>query len=287
MLEYIAAFFLLMILAGMLRDDGARRNKRQSVVDESESEEEITRVSPKQSQDTKDLASVDVQQFVKKLESSNIDFSFIDEMMPSAKPYTNTQSAKNVQEFITQRGIKKLLHFTAGKNIGSIKKYGILSVAELERRGWYYSLNDSKRLDFKLDYISLSISRINSFVCKRFIENGSLINPYVIEIDPCVLWQENLDKIYCITNAATKNASKGSSLEDLKAMFANDVSYIINGEERKVPRKNKNFNETTDPQAEILFEKRIDPKYFLNIYPLKLNYDRKVDKNDFVDELPF
>lgn len=124
-------------------------------------------------------------------------------------------------------------------------------------------------------------------MCKRFIENGSLINPYVIEIDPCVLWQENLDKIYCITNAATKNASKGSSLEDLKAMFANDVSYIINGEERKVPRKNKNFNETTDPQAEILFEKRIDPKYFLNIYPLKLNYDRKVDKNDFVDELPF
>lgn len=163
MLEYIAAFFLLMILAGMLRDDGARRNNRQSVVDESE--EEITQVSPKQSQDTKDLVSVDVQQFVKKLESSNIDFSFIDEMMPSAKPYTNTQSAKNVQEFITQRGITKLLHFTAGKNIGSIKKYGILSVAELERRGWYYSLNEIAKGLISSLIISRFLSVVSTLLC--------------------------------------------------------------------------------------------------------------------------
>lgn len=121
-----------------------------------------------------------------------------------------------MQEFITQRGIKKLLHFTSGKNIDSVKKYGILSREELERRGWRYSLNDNKRFDFKLDYISLSISRINDFVCQSFMDQGSLINPYVIEIDPSVLWKENLNKIYCETNAATKNARKGSSLEDLR-----------------------------------------------------------------------
>ncbi len=72
-------------------------------------------------------------------------------------------------------------------------------------------------------------------------------------------------------------------------MFNDFISYSTSTGERNVRRIKQKFNETTDPQAKILFEKRIDPKYFLKIYPLDIRtrYKPQDYANDDLKELPF
>ncbi|MCW1361004.1 hypothetical protein OLQ22_08225 [Campylobacter jejuni] len=123
-----------------------------------------------------------------------------------------------IKSFIESRKITKLVHFTNGKNIKSIDKYGILSVAELQKRGWFYSKNDEMRLDGLLDFISLSITDINHFVFDKFVNNGSLKDPHIVIISPRILWESNNKRLYCIANAATKSP-RGGTLKDLKAFF--------------------------------------------------------------------
>lgn len=184
---------------------------------------------------------------------------------------TDTKEVKELKEFFNKRNIKYLIHFTDGRNIESIKKYGILSVNELQKKNLFFYRNDYKRLDGVKDGISLSITTSNTRVFKQFIQNGTLKNPKMIVIDVRLLWEEiNTKRYYCDRNAACGTVQKGSDIKYLYNMFRDNISYNTWNNSYNYNRfyDGTLINEPTDSQAEILFLGRIDPKYILEITDL-------------------
>lgn len=179
--------------------------------------------------------------------------------LPSETKEKSTLSKEQIaiKDFLEKRGIKYLIHFTNSKNIESIKKHGILSVQELNKRNLPFYKNDENRFDNKLDYISLSVTHPNDYVLNNFKETGRIDNVSLIYIDASILYKEiSTHRIYCDRNAAKSSCEKGSTLYYFENMFGHNKSY---------DRTYKTPNEPTDKQAEILFNKRIDSKYIISI----------------------
>ena len=168
-----------------------------------------------------------------------------------------TKEQEAIKDFLEKRNITHLVHFTSTQNIDSIKKHGLLSVQELNKRNIAFHSNDTSRYDNALDYISLSVTHPNDYVLKNYIETGRIDDVSLIYIDASILYKEiSTHRIYCDRNAAKSSCEKGSTLYCLQNMFGNNKEY---------DRTFKNPNETTDRQAEILFNKKVDKKYFKNI----------------------
>ena len=122
-------------------------------------------------------------------------------------------------------------------------------------------------MDQKLDYISLSISKANFFLLNAFRKSG-LENPVVIYLDAKLLYEEfDTIRFYCDRNAAANFCEKGKTVDFFENMFKDTLSYKTMTNEfiyDRVSDRRRSY-ETTDPQAEILFHKRIDPKYIVEI----------------------
>lgn len=173
-----------------------------------------------------------------------------------------------IKNFLDQRGIKYLLHFTSAENIESIKKHGILSVEELNRQGIAFSRNDVNRLDNELDYISLSITSINRQLLGSYIHTGRIKNVRVVWISASILYEEiDNPRIYCDRNAAATSCRKGTAFSDLQNMFLDTLRYTTTIGERDYDRTRdgRANNEPTDPQSEILFKGCIPTKYILDV----------------------
>lgn len=184
---------------------------------------------------------------------------------------TDSKKVKELKEFFIKRKIKYLVHFTDGRNVDSIKKYGLLSVSELKKNNIFFYNNDINRLDGNLNGISLSITTTNTKVFKQFMRNGSLKNPKLIKIDIRLLWEEiDTKRLYCDRNAACGTVQKGEDISYLYNMFKDSLSYNTWNNSYNYNRSYDGtlLNETTDPQAEILFLGRIDPKYIIEITDL-------------------
>lgn len=172
---------------------------------------------------------------------------------------------KEFSDFIYERHINRLVHFTDKSNLDSIIKYGILSINELKNLNIQHSYNDSDRHDNKLDHISLSITNHNNDVLQSFINKGSIKEPIFIYINPYIIANGN-DVIFCDRNAATNSCNKGKSLDDFKRLFVDNIEYTTTSKGlQKYNRKNKGLNEPTDMQAEILVKNRIQLCYILSI----------------------
>lgn len=151
----------------------------------------------------------------------------------------------------------------------NILNFGLLSRNILDTLQWNYSFNDDKRLDGQLDFISLSMSRINKKLLDSFILKEKIKECVIVEIGATMLYRENNERIYCQTNAATKRAKKGGEFKDLVAMFDDEVtyytSYVFSERIFKRSWRNLNDNEPTAPQAEILWKDWVNPNYILGV----------------------
>ena len=179
-----------------------------------------------------------------------------------------TNAQLEIKSFLEKRNIKHLVHFTDSKNVESIKRHGILSVQQLMDRGMVFRRNDFGRYDNMLDYISLSITNPNLVLLSSYISKGTIDDVKVVIIDATILYKEiNTPRIYCDRNAANGTCKKGSSIHHFENMFVETLEYQTpsTGKLYSYNRAIKRPNDTTDPQAEILFYRRIDPKYILDI----------------------
>lgn len=189
-------------------------------------------------------------------------------LQSSLNPSLNQQQIE-IANFLQERNITTLCHFTDAQNLPNILKYGLLSREVLDKlntftQGKYtYKSNDEMRLDRKPNYISLSISKINDFLLNSFLEKGSIENCAIVEIDARILYEEiDNHRFYCQTNAATTGCKKGDSLADFEALFDNQVNY----KGRMLNRENLNINQSTDAQAEILWAGWVKPKFIKQHY---------------------
>lgn len=183
-----------------------------------------------------------------------------------------------IKNFLEKRGIKYLVHFTDKKNYDSIMKNGILSISEAGRRGIFVNIKDNNISSHKVDsimksdnrdYISLSITNVNKDLIRAYRASGRINNVIVIYIDSRILWEDiEKDRIYCNMNASKNEVSFGRGLDSFENMFAPIVSQtdFMTGIKTTYDRNRdgRKQNETTNPRAEILFEKRVDPKYFID-----------------------
>lgn len=184
-----------------------------------------------------------------------------------------------IKNFLEKRGIKYLVHFTDKKNYDSIMKNGILSISEAGRRGIFVNIKDNNISSHKVDsimksdnrdYISLSITNVNEDLIRAYRASGRINKVIVIYIDSRILWKDiGKDRIYCNMNASKNEVSFGRGLDSFENMFAPIVSQTDFMTRIKTTydrnRDGRKQNETTNPRAEILFEKRVDPNFIDSI----------------------
>lgn len=207
-----------------------------------------------------------------------------------------TPQQLEIKNFLEERGIAYLVHFTDSSKVDSILKNGICSPKEAKKRGIKIIVNDNDISAHKAekymksssdDYISLTITTMNEKVLSAFKAKRRIRNVKRILIDARILWKEiNNDRIYCNMNASSGSLSCGNDTKALEAMFAPSVEQIkFSGERTVDTRAGKPKNVPTHKQAEILFQSRVDPKYFIN--DSELNDDNNYDDGGyvFVDDL--
>lgn len=163
----------------------------------------------------------------------------------------------NIKEFIEEKGIKSLYHFTKSENLYNILKYGLLSRATLDNNEIDYDYNDEKRLENKLNAICTSISFPNYKMFYKYRQEEPNSEWCVIELDPSILYEKNC--LFCISNAASKSETNRN---DLCKTGLNGLKLLFDADGRSVDLASK-F--TTNPQAEVLVLGNIEQKYIKRI----------------------
>ena len=152
----------------------------------------------------------------------------------------------NDAEYLKNRGVETLIHFTAASNLESIVEHGLVSPQEVARLSLDAAINDQYRYD-GTDHANLSITNPNINLLFSFRKNHPDRTYAVIKIDPNVL--NATEHRFCSTNAA----SSKSDFVNVEELFEGyRPSYFPT-------------NWTTDNQSEILVYERIDPRFITEI----------------------
>lgn len=181
----------------------------------------------------------------------------------------------SIQEYVQQRGIRSLIHFTRKDNLASILDSGLLRRDILIEDG-FDNYNDEIRVD-KTSAVCTTISFPNYRMFYRLQQENPGVEWVVLEIFPRALWE--LECAFCKTNAASTNVSSISieerkQLSALKSMFG-DFNYRTR-ESLEIPDEY-----TTDPQAEVLFIDGIPREYIKNI-----NVKYSAERDDLLKMYP-
>lgn len=176
----------------------------------------------------------------------------------------------SVKDIISRRFIESVLHFTTSDGfLGMISgdKKQVLPRARLsdeKHLEFIATPNAPVRTDTEwLDYVNLSISKINPYYFKYSLGNHPTSIWIILDFKSEILTHEGV--IFVTTNNIYPKASRGSGDSGLEALFA---SPLDNGK-LVLTRNGKPDNVTTCNQAEILYPG-----------PLSLNFLNKVHVKD-------
>lgn len=103
-----------------------------------------------------------------------------------------------------KRGIPHLLHFTPTENLASIAAYGIHSRRKLQDLAYRPSAED--RLDGSSDAISVSVTRLNSWMFASKRKLSRVHDWTVLMLSPSILWTHSCR--FCWTNAASNEIAR-------------------------------------------------------------------------------
>lgn len=182
--------------------------------------------------------------------------------------WVNISQKMDIMEFILKRKIKKLIHFTNINNLECILKIGIIPRTLLDEKNIIYKPTDEKRFDGRPDCSCVSIEYPN-FKMLHYKKNGSSNIYVMIVLDAGAILLNNIKKYYVYINAANSNATyqltsdRLSNIKYLKNMFLPRVSDTKCTYERE--DSDPDFI-TTNPQAEILINGKIDTHDILEIH---------------------
>lgn len=171
------------------------------------------------------------------------------------------ENDENVFEFLQERKIRHLMHFTQLSNLNSILREGLLPVQGLNERNINYVFNDHLRLDNLKSCICVSIEYPNIRLLNKFREASQDTRWVVIVLNADLL--RNHKNYYSKYNAGSKEMSytiKGSIYADnFRDLYAESFSVSLSNGTRHFTRKsimNYPYLPTSD-QAEILVEGKI------------------------------
>jgi hypothetical protein len=177
-----------------------------------------------------------------------------------------------IQALIEDLAIAEVLHFTTNKGlVGIFATRAILSRARLDTEQYVehiYTPNCNDRLkdiDW-IDYVSLSISRVNDRMfktSKRWHETEDVWWA-VLALDPSVLAEPGV-WFTSTNNTYTATVKRGVGVDGLAALFAAEVPW---GHWGSVCKRFKGMPSmwTTDPQAEVLYPQQVPMECLRAVY---------------------
>lgn len=181
------------------------------------------------------------------------------ERAPEAKPQDRDEVSRarrfpEVFAAAKERGIESIVHFTTVKGLlGILASGAVKSRRDLpsdEAIKYVYEPNAEHRHLDQLwhDYVNLSVTAVNPWMF-RF---SSRVHPdtewVILEFGPEFLGDRGV--VFCTTNNIYPAARRGRGLRGFEQLFASEVAGRYG---RPVVRGNKPPNQTTDPQAEVLY----------------------------------
>lgn len=170
--------------------------------------------------------------------------------------------ATTIEEFVAERGIKLLMHFTRAKNLASILARGLVPRNTLALEG-FDGFNDQYRID-GTDAVCLSIDFPNYKMFYGIQKDHAGEDWVILCIHPQALW--DLDCAFCTANAAS-NGVTAIPLDQRRTLAAMQAMYADwPGKARS--ELNLPDNYPTNPQAEVLALQGVPRRYIVGILAL-------------------
>lgn len=169
-------------------------------------------------------------------------------------------AASTVQEYVAERGITYLLHFTRLSNLASILRHGLVRRGRLDGRNVGGIVNDRHRID-GTDAVCVSIGFPNYKMFYRYRRENPQEDWVIVVIDPSALW--TLPCAFCTTNAA---ASRVTAIPIIQRFGLAAFQAMYNDFDDKI-RANLNLKDhlPTNPQAEVLMLEGVPAAYLRGV----------------------
>jgi hypothetical protein len=183
------------------------------------------------------------------------------EWAPEATPQTEEQVRRSprcpeVIEAAIERGITSIVHFTRARPglVGILARSAVMARRDLPVEVQLRHVYEENAVDRSRDqpwhgYVNLSVTTIN----KRFFKFSQREHPHeewvILEFGPEILGEPGV--VFCTTNNAYPVVHRSAELRGFNQMFAQVVPWGYQGSAST--RTAQQRNQTTDPQAEILY----------------------------------
>ncbi|AFZ24312.1 hypothetical protein Cylst_2070 [Cylindrospermum stagnale PCC 7417] len=167
-------------------------------------------------------------------------------LYPSALIRSDATEAQAIKDFVAEREIEHLVHFTSIENLYGICLQGaVLANTKLRELKCQYNQIDPLRIDRKLEYVFCSVTYYNFLYHYLISSKSSCWVLLYIRTD--YMWKDKT--LFCETNAATdRGIHLGKGLHKLQSLFAPQVD-ARRGTQTRI---NKPKNLPTNIQAEVL-----------------------------------
>lgn len=179
----------------------------------------------------------------------------------------------SIKDFVKQRGIKHLKHFTKLSNLGSILQSGLVTRDVLVHEGKDDALNDRHRHD-NTNAVCVSIGFPNYKMFWGLRQDHPDTDWVIVVISKSALWE--LQCAFCVANAASTQISttpleQRMTLDALRSMYDDfdDKTRIQLGLTDDLP---------TNPQAEVLMLEGVPIQYIQGVYVQNDAIKAKVQK---------
>jgi len=167
--------------------------------------------------------------------------------------------AISIEDYVKERRIKYLVHFTKEENFSSIFQRGLVARDTLEKEG-FVNFNDRYRYD-GTNAVCLSIGFPNYRMFYRLRQETPDTSWVVIGIRPSVLWERKV--VFCSSNAASSRIND-TSIESRMGIFAFKKMYDDCGEKTR-SCLGIQVDYPTNPQAEVLVLNGVPREYIFGI----------------------
>ncbi len=180
---------------------------------------------------------------------------------PEAIPQTEAQVRRvprcpQVVEAAIERGITSIVHFTRARPglVGILARSAVMARRDLPEDVRLRHVYEENAVDRSRDqpwhgYVNLSVTTIN----ERFFQFSQSEHPHeewvILEFGPEILGDPGV--VFCTTNNAYPVVHRSAELRGFNQMFAPVVPWGYQGSVST--RRAQQRNQTTDPQAEILY----------------------------------
>lgn len=179
---------------------------------------------------------------------------------PQATPQTIEEAragspCPEIVEAAANKGITSVLHFTRTSGLKGILSTGVVkarrNLPEEDRVKYVYEPNATDRSrDFIWHgYVNLSVTKINTHMFDRSKQWHDQDNWVILEFDPKILGDPGV--VFCTTNNAYPVTKRCRGILGFEQMFAPEVPWGYFGYTHT--RNRRNLDQTTDPQAEVLY----------------------------------